>query len=163
MRNAVRDQLVVDRLGTLQEIARRELGMAQALPTITYRLRGYSAGQAIYESRTINLNPILLKGNAEHFIENTVAHEFAHIIVHDMNGLLVFQHGREWQDLMKMFGVAPNITHDYDVSHVAPTFSWECGCSTHQVSKKVHRELVAGTIYDCNRCGQDINRYKTTA
>lgn len=109
--------------------------------------------------RLIDINPIILRDNLVPYLHESVPHEFAHIIVHDFFGPVQFPHGEQWQLIMEAFGVKPRITHDYDVSMVAPVYTWQCGCTVHQVSRKVHQELVEGHSYDCVRCGKDVNKY----
>lgn len=145
------------RIDDLIVIAERELRIVVERPNITYRIRGSSAGYAEYATRTIDLNMIYLRDNADAYIANSVPHELAHLIVQDIHGNVPFQHGREWQALMQMFDAKVEITHRYDTAKTVKTYQWNCGCMSHQLSYYQHTQARKGKAYECNKCKQAIS------
>ena len=152
-------KLVVNRLQELGEKFTNVYGKTLTAATVAYKLRGSSAGRAIYATNTIDLNPIILKDNMVPFIENTVAHEFAHLAAAEMHGKVKFIHGKEWQGIMASLGVKPNITHQYLIRRYAAVYSWACACMDHQVSKTTHVKMLGGKQYKCSSCQQPIQRF----
>lgn len=151
---------VIDRCADLHKIIRSSLNVDVALPKVMFRLRGTTAGRANMALNIIDLNLPLMRDNYEAFIRDTVPHEYAHIMVPQLwQRLPLFPHGKEWQGLMRVFGVKPKIMHGYDVSKIAPTYAYTCQCTAHQVSKVLHSRLLKGEAYHCPVCKQDVKRY----
>lgn len=136
-------------------------GITIPTPKMRFTLRGEAAGMAdcTKEIGALNFNPILLVENEEEFIEHTVGHEFAHVVTVRLHGTDIFKHGREWQRVMKNFGLPPKISHDYDTSNVIllPR-TWKCDCAQHQVTQYMHNQLLKGAMYLCNNCGVAVKR-----
>lgn len=89
------------------------------LPTVSFDLRGKTAGQAFPGHHHIRLNGQLLNENPEHFIQQTVGHEWAHLACHFQFGARVAAHGKEWRGIMAKLGIPPNRCHTYDTSRSA--------------------------------------------
>ena len=92
------------------------LGSTKGLPTVSFDLRGKTAGQAFINLNHIRLNGQLLNENVEHFIKQTVAHEYAHLFCYQTYGNAAKPHGSEWQVLMRRLGCDPNRCHSYDTT-----------------------------------------------
>lgn len=151
---------VIARIEELRDIVGREHAIDVPMPNVRYILRGTVAGRVNYATGNMDLNPVLAVDNRQPYVHNTVGHEFAHLAVDFIHGTVPFPHGGEWQDMMRLFGLKPMITHNYDVSMVDPVYTWHCGCQVHQVSRRVHRQLVAGAAeFECVTCGKDVNKY----
>lgn len=98
---------------------KRVYGKEVPLPTITYDLRGRTAGMALYNEWQIKLNSILLMENLEDMITTTVPHELAHlavITIHGARGLHI-HHGMGWRNVMFDFGIPPDRCHQYDTTN----------------------------------------------
>lgn len=135
------------------------VGEATPLPTIEFSLHGTSAATANFALNIININLALMRLNYEAYIEQTIPHEYSHILVPQLfHRVPQFMHGKEWQQLMKLFGVPAKITHNYDLTGIEQTFSWACGCTVHQVKKNLHRALTRGEAYHCTECNQDVRK-----
>lgn len=104
--------------------------------TVRYDVKNHVGGWAITggpDDWTIRLNPVLCFENVEHFIEQTVGHEAAHLItgvvfgrtkqVEDpQTGKMVTKkirsHGAEWRSVMVKLGLKPDRCHTYDCSSI---------------------------------------------
>ena len=136
------------------------------MPEIRFNIKGNRiAGNANSGKNIIRYNMGIIEKNYEEFISRTVAHEVAHIIQHKI--LYGSQaHGTEWKRVMRFFGVPAKRCHNYDVSEVpsyrkAQKFSHTCACkenNVHMVGKKVHQNILNGTIYICPRCHTPVKK-----
>jgi len=52
------------------------------------------------------------------YIENTLAHEFAHLMIHYFHGHNVPPHGREWNIMVRILGGDPARHHNYPIKNV---------------------------------------------
>lgn len=147
-------------------IAENHFGRPFRFPTVVYETKGTTAGWACDREYKINLNPILLMENIEDFIENTVVHEFAHLV----NGIMhpethisrgrhkkASPHGPTWKAIMILFGVEPSRCHSYNTdtikarrkpSRKARKHVWESGCggATVDLTDYKHEFMVAKFI-----------------
>lgn len=150
---------VKSKLFELEGIVASWICISLGMPKIKYRLRGEAAGRWNSLTQVIDFNPLLLEMNPVEFIRNTVPHEYAHYVVTWVYGDVAFRHGQEWQQIMKLFKAPPHITHQYDVSSIEPVFVWSCSCMEHQLPRKVHKQLLDGTEFDCNSCGHEVKTF----
>lgn len=124
-------------------------------PNIKMDLTGRCAGMYCYSSTLIRFNMDLLLKNKEDFINETVAHEVAHLVtaVIDKSSR---PHGATWIAVMKLFGIAnPRIYHDYEVAPVKrrkKPYLYKCSCRTHRFTKQKHRHAMSGISYTCLDC-----------
>ena len=126
-------------------------------PVISFDLKGQAAGQANYRENKIRFNRQLLEKYAGEFVDQTVPHEFAHLVAYQKFGRRIRPHGMEWKRVMEAFGVDPARTHSFNV---APTrrlkrFHYRCHCpgSDYQLSSIRHNRVQRGGIYLCRKCG----------
>jgi len=139
------------------------------MPTVTYDVRGRTAGTACDYDYSIDLNPVLLNENREVFINRTVVHEFAHLV----DGILHpwtretkrgrnkrSIHGNTWKWVMVKFGVEPSRTHSYDISNAATRtkhkYRYICtGCKKdiYHGPVKHKRQQSGESNYGHRRCG----------
>lgn len=158
-------------------------------PAIKYDLRGTTAGEASYSKYDdslgiIKLNKAILLDpeQTDRYINRTVPHELAHLLVHDYyvryqefnqytrtgRRKSEFVHGKYWEHVMKIIGVPEHeITrcHDYKVKSVRKTrrFIYSCECPTgnnqHEIATRTHnkmrkyQEFLGNSGYTCKRCG----------
>lgn len=116
------------------------------MPTVSYSLRGGTAGRANYIRWHVELNPVLLMENLEDFLARTVPHELAHLACHriypeaydpfhnndEAAGILRMMrnagrrvrrpkrevHGPRWKEIMRVLGAPATRCHTYDVTNV---------------------------------------------
>ena len=72
-----------------------------ARPEVSLRLRGQKAGVAHLNENRLRFNAQLYAQNREDFLRQTVAHEVAHLIAHQLFGHAIQPHGKEWQAIMR--------------------------------------------------------------
>ena len=131
--------------------------------------RRRAAGLAFGNEHRIALNEVLLLENPEPMLRDTVAHEFAHIVVwwrylQDKNEapprVMVptpTAHGAEWQTVMRyVFDVEPARCHRFDTSNTGARAQrrWEyrCECQMHLITTSKHRRAQDGARYVCADC-----------
>lgn len=105
------------------DIAEKEYNQKFEMPVIRYDIKNTHGGLAIMPSYIIRLNLILLVENEDHFINQTVPHEVAHLVNRRVNKVpegkkRLMPHGREWQAVMKLFGLEPEVTHSYSTASI---------------------------------------------
>jgi len=126
-------------------------------PSYLFNQRGRSAGTAHLQRNIIKFNPILFAQNREIFIDQVVAHEVAHLIAYQQYGK-VRPHGKEWQHIMhNAFNCPATTTHSLDIKDViGKQFSYQCLCSTHQLSIRRHNKVLKGAKYLCRHCRGEL-------
>jgi SprT protein len=146
------------------DTAHKKYGVVVEMPKIIYDLKGTTAGTANYQTWTIRLNPVLLADNGDTFINDTPIHELAHLVtylVYPSSLMPIYGkrrvHGPEWQSVMRVLGATPTRCHQMDTSGVkrknVSKFTYTCKCGTsHQISAKVHNNIVRGARYICRKC-----------
>lgn len=160
-----------DRQQVIRDATSRYIGRAEqvfarrfdAVPVL-FDLSGSAAGMFKVDGRRrwIRYNPWIF---AKYFSENlrdTVPHEVAHYIVHEVFGLRnVKPHGEEWQALMVLFDANPEVTFRLDLEGVPRrrqrTHAYRCDCREHEVSSTRHNRVVRGTgRYHCRYCDGEL-------
>ena len=72
-----------------------------ARPEISFKLRGQKAGVAHLTENKLRFNLQLYRANQEDFLRQTVPHEVAHMVAHQLFGPRIQPHGEEWQLIMR--------------------------------------------------------------
>ena len=126
-------------------------------PGYLFNQRGKSAGTAHLQRNIIKFNPILFNQNKETFFSQVVAHEVAHLVVYQLYGK-VRPHGREWQHIMsQVFNCPATTTHSLDIKDViGQLFSYQCLCSSHQLTIRRHNKVLKGAKYLCKKCRGEL-------
>lgn len=123
---------------------------------VSFKLRGQQAGVAHLTENKLRFNPQLYRENREDFLKQTVAHEVAHLIAHQLFGLKIQAHGEEWQLIMRgVYELPPNRCHSYDVKRrKVSRFIYRCSCpqSDFPFSAQRHALVGKGRRYFCRRC-----------
>ena len=103
---------------------------AASRPTVSFRLRGQKAGVAHLDENLLRFNPQLYRENREHFLEQTVAHEVAHLIAHQLFGPRIPPR-RGWQLIMRgIYGLPPDRCHTY-AGRATTRYLYRCHCPEH--------------------------------
>ncbi|WP_028240847.1 SprT family zinc-dependent metalloprotease [Stutzerimonas azotifigens] len=125
-------------------------------PEVSLKLRGQKAGVAHLDENRLRFNAQLYRENREHFLTQTVAHEVAHLVAHQMFGPRIRPHGEEWQLIMRgVYGLPPNRCHTYEVTRRRGTYYlYRCRCEgqTFPFSAQRHALVARGRRYFCRRC-----------
>lgn len=111
--SAALQQRCVDRIVECHQI----LPTKMRTPTLSFDLRGTTAGQAFPGKHHIRLNGQLLNENVEEFIEQTVGHEWAHLVAIHLHGPKIRAHGPEWKNVMVKMGLDPARCHTYNTNN----------------------------------------------
>ena len=127
-----------------------------ARPEVSFKLRGQKAGVAHLTENRLRFNPQLYAENREDFLRQTVPHEVAHMVAHQLFGLGIQAHGKEWQLIMRgVFELAPQRCHSYAVElRQVSRFIYRCSCADGEFpfSAQRHALVAKGRRYFCKRC-----------
>jgi SprT protein len=131
---------------------------------VLFDLRGSAAGmfKVAGRRRWIRYNPWIFSKYFDENLRDTVPHEVAHYIVHELYGSRrVKPHGRQWRSLMRQFGADAGVTFDLDLAGIPRrrqrTHAYICGCREHWLSSTRHNRVVRGTgRYHCVSCGGEL-------
>ena len=125
-------------------------------PEVSFKLRGQKAGVAHLDENKLRFNPQLYRENQEDFLKQTVAHEVAHLVAHQLFGHRIQPHGEEWQLIMRgVYELPPNRCHSYDVKRRKVTrYLYRCACpdGDYPFSSQRHALVARGRRYYCRRC-----------
>lgn len=127
-----------------------------ARPEVCFKLRGQKAGVAHLTENKLRFNLQLYRDNQDDFIKQTVAHEVAHMIAHQLFGTRIQPHGEEWQLIMRgVYELPPNRCHSYEVERrTVKRFIYRCTCPNGEFpfSAQRHTLVGKGRRYYCRRC-----------
>ena len=131
-----------------------------------------AAGLAFGNEHRIAINRVLLEEHPEQMLRDTVAHEFAHVVVwwnyrmqirFAIPGTVMRPrgHGREWKATMReLFAVEPLRCHRFDTSNTGARMQrrwpYRCGCRPHLLSTAKHRRAQSGARYFCTHCDAEL-------
>ncbi len=106
------------------------------------------------------LQPAAVSGKQpKHFLKQTVAHEVAHLIAHQLFGDRIQPHGEEWQLIMRgVYELPPDRCHTYDVQRRQrdPLHLQMPMCRQRlPFSSQRHSLVRLGRRYLCRRCRQN--------
>lgn len=135
-------------------------------PTVTYDLKGHTAGRA-HGGSIMRLNlDLLLNPDTQHEQLNvTVPHELCHN-VQRQSWPNSKSHGYEWQRLMLLLGLQPDRTHTMQTKAARrrtpqARYAYYCSCPSriHYISQTRHNKIQRGTAtYKCRDCnGRLVN------
>jgi SprT protein len=140
---------------------------ATDFPTVDFRfdLPGGCAGMfKISQGQClIRYNPWLFAKYFDDNLNETVPHEVAHYVVHQLYPRRrVRPHGEEWRSVMHGFGVEPRVTGSYDLSGIPQRrqkqFDYACKCQVHQLGSRRHSTVQRGRgQYLCLRCNKQLD------
>ena len=125
-------------------------------PNVSLTLRGQSAGMAHLQENKLRFNPQLYRNNTEDFLRQTVAHEVAHLVAHQMFGSRIQPYGEEWQLIMRgVYELPPLRCHSYAVKRRPATrYLYQCQCTDSELpfTSRRHALVSRGQRYLCRRC-----------
>lgn len=119
------------------------------------------AGQACYSPLRIRYNTPMMVLNGMNFINRTVPHEVAHIVAKIVYGRCQ-KHNANWRRVYEKIG-GTNVSrcHNYDTAGIVgktkTKYDYRCGCMTHSVGPKIHKNIQTGArSYTCRLCQQQL-------
>jgi SprT protein len=135
-------------------------GYPMPAPSVSFDLRGRTAGQAHVDEHHVRLNAVLLIENPEAMVRETVGHEIAHLAAARRHGPAVRAHGAEWEAVMRLIGLEPQARHRFDTRRAAvvkAVHRWDCQCpQPHWLTPRRHRTALERG-YRCLRCRADMS------
>lgn len=124
-------------------------GRKMPYPAVTFDVKGTCGGTANGSQWKVSFNAILLKENWEEYMNDTIPHEVAHLVVYELYGVEYrrtrtgrvqrISHGPRWKGVMRDFGCEPKRTHDMDVSNA-----------------RQGKRTKTKYLYRCSHCGAEI-------
>ena len=105
------------------------------VPKLTWKKLRVTAGIAFYHRKEIVLSTLVL--DSQERLENTLLHEYAHLLAVERHGMKGAGHGHAWRQAMRELGLKPEVHHCYEVQR-------------NNTRQKV--------VYRCMRCGKPIDR-----
>lgn len=145
-----------------EERARSFYGIKLPAAGIDFSLRGRCAGQARVKPNgqtSLRINYQLLAENLDDFLQQTIPHEVAHLVV---NWLVRNKrqrprpHGREWQAVMReCFDLEPIRCHSYQTTaaRIVPrNFLYRCNCRDHFLTRIMHNRVSRHYQALCKGC-----------
>ncbi len=127
-------------------------------PSVGFDLQGSSAGQAFSGLKHIVLNPKYLLANLDNFIEDVIPHELAHIantLLFDGKG-----HDASWKKIAIWMGSSGSVRHRMTAPNIRKTITYVCGCQKHEVTVRLHNNMLRGKVYQCKRCKKELTLKK---
>ncbi len=125
-------------------------------PEVSLKLRGQKAGVAHLQQNLLRFNEQLYRENTEHFLRQTVAHEVAHLVAHQMFGARIQPHGEEWRLIMRgVYELPPDRCHTYAIRRrVGTRYVYRCSCADQDFAftPQRHALVAKGRRYYCRRC-----------
>ena len=166
-------QRVLARITDCLELASKAYSVDFDFPTVDYNCRGNTAGKAYCLQNRVSFNRILFEENVDHFIQQTVAHEVAHIVTRIVYGPRVRSHGREWKTVMMLFGIPADRCHDYDTTNsqvkIKNKYEYVCKDCGHTLflgpvrHRKAQRFAMMGSNAYCHpKCKYRANKGRLT-
>lgn len=130
-------------------------------PTIRLDLQGNNAGTANSYNNLLRFNKSLFFANQQHFLEQTVPHEVAHLIAYQLFGLHIKPHGKEWQHIMQIVYQLPaERCHHYPIIKKKKCYYlYNCQCANliHPLTARRHYLISQGYQYICNYCRKTLH------
>jgi predicted SprT family Zn-dependent metalloprotease len=121
-----------------------------------------AAAGIAYSSGLMKFSLPLFSRDAESGNRDTVIHEVCHIINYARNDNA--HHGHKWKHLMRLCGLEPKRCHNIDRTGLKrPTgrqsrHQVACGCaSTISMGPVQYKRALAGAVYRCRKCKQNIS------
>lgn len=146
----------------MESLARNFYGISLPEASIDFTLRGRCAGQAVMDRKgrtSLRINQQLLKENLEDYLNQTIPHEVAHLVVNwqaRTKKIKPRPHGTEWQAVMlNCFGLEPIRCHSYQTkpARVVPRdFLYSCGCREHLLTSIMHNKMSSRYQALCKVC-----------
>jgi len=162
MNNTFLLQTAHNRIQELEQKAINLFGNGVGAMNIDLNIKGARGGMAYYKENRISLNAILFKENFQSFVNQTVPHEYVHLLAYRLYGNDGIGHGQYWKFVMRRLGFVPDRCHNYDTSNarvrITKQFEYACSCQVHRVGLSVHKKIqFQNKTYTCKRCKQNIS------
>ena len=157
---AALEHALLARVEACYQLAEQHFGRPFARPQVSLQLRGQRAGVAHLQENRLRFNLQLYRENQQDFLHQTVAHEVAHLLAHQLYGRGIRPHGREWQELMRgVYQLEPARCHQYQVpARRSRSYIYVCACPEREFAFTPQRHALVrqGRGYLCRACRQPL-------
>lgn len=129
-------------------------------PRITYDLTGRTSAKASQDG-VIRVNLQLLRENVDHFLHQTIGHEFAHLVQYHLYPWSK-AHGPEWKSIMHRLGLPATRCHNYKttvarVRKRKQPIHVQCGCvGGSYMGPTQYKKAKRGYVYHCRKCQHNL-------
>lgn len=163
---------VARRVKQLIEIARDKQCPDIEAPRVEYFTGRNAAGIACLEQNVLKLHTVLLEKNEKVMLNDTIAHEVAHLVVFNLaeHGAVSWKaarsHGKDWKYVMRhWFKIEPKRRHNFAMHGAGGNrqrqWGYSCECDTYQISTTRHNRIISGRqTYHCRKCSATIKRIR---
>lgn len=144
----VQDKITLKLWDLLRMVRAKNPNLSFPDPFLYFTLQGTKGGTADPSKWEININLELAKKNLDFYLNQVIAHEFAHLLnyrVYKGKG-----HDRTWKLIMRsVFNLTPDRCHEMDTSEVKlkkyDTYLYNCGCGyPHKIKTNKHKKIQMG-------------------
>lgn len=125
-------------------------------PKIIWRKMPISAGKAYFDRGQIGLSTVLITDSLR--LQDTLVHEFAHLLAFYRHGRAGTGHGHAWRQAMSDLGAKPEVYHQYPVERRRQERNLVYKCRKCGVAFSRARPLKRGFQYTHRNCGGVIVR-----
>ena len=158
------ERSVVAEVNRYLEMVSREFEVELPNIEVRFDLIGKTIGMYCKKRghRSIRFNPYVFAKYWRENLADTVPHEVAHYVSDVLfDSRYIKPHGREWQSIMRFFGVEPKPRCYFDLSDIPKRelkrFDYSCLCGTHQLTAIRHNRIKAGKRrYFCRSCAAEL-------
>ena len=162
--SAQQQRMVIDEVERYLDLVSREFSVELPRIEVRFDLIGKTVGMYRKKrgERVIRFNSYVFAKYWQESLHDTVPHEVAHYVSDIMfDCRSIRPHGREWQSIMRFFGVEPKTRGYFDLSDIpgreVRRFDYFCGCGTHQLTAIRHNRIKAGKRrYFCRSCSAEL-------
>lgn len=119
-------------------------------------------------TKTVHMNKVIMNTLDDETLKNILIHEIAHHVTKIVCPNRKQEHGPEFKKIDRMLGGLGQTKIDLKDNRDAfmtqsstrksTTFTYVCGCDTHQISKIRHNKILKGSKYSCGKCKQLIKQ-----
>ncbi len=167
--NNEQQQLVIQETQAYIQQAADRFKVKNTTVDITFNLKGRAAGmyhvkrKIFSQTREIRYNPFIFSKYFDDNFKITIPHEVAHYISDLIYGLRnIKPHGKEWKEIMQVFGADAAVTAAYDLTGIPlrskTLHTYQCSCREHQIGAIRHNRIEKkGSTYICNLCKQALH------
>lgn len=160
----LQQQEIIERVADLLQQCAAHFNQTFKPIEIRFDLRGRTSGMFVVKHRKkyLRFNPFIFSKFFEDSLSNTVPHEVAHYVSHELFGIKnIRPHGTQWKSIMDKLGAEPKVTGNYDLSGISirrqRRFDYACGCMSHQLTTVRHNKILQKKVYyTCRKCGENL-------
>ena len=156
--------LVAAKLAECLRIARTRFpAITFVMPSVTFTLKGETAGTYNSKQNCFNFHDVFLNENIEDYVKETVPHEFAHyvycVLFANSPGGKFIHHGKDWKTIVMLLGGTPSTSHSYSTTNIVrkhktmPCVCEKCGEKLELSKIRYNRIVNNKATYTHISCG----------